>query len=101
MSKIKARYFIAIYVGFYLLELSRTVLYSFYYGFLKKKFGVKVSLLYTNTDSFILIIETDNFSEFMKKNIIEFDKYNYKSENKFNIPVTEFNIDKMRDDYPV
>ena len=48
-------------VGAAILELSKVWMYRFLYKYIKPKWGDKVRLLYTDTDSFILEIETDDF----------------------------------------
>lgn len=50
-----------IYVGFTVLEVSKTLMYEVHYNIIKKKYGNKISLLYTNTDSFFYEIMTDYF----------------------------------------
>jgi hypothetical protein len=48
-------------------------MYRFYYGYLKNKYGDKVKLLQTDTDSFIIYVETEDFYEDMKQDIKNFD----------------------------
>ena len=43
-----------IYIGWYILEHSKFYLYNFFYNVLKKQFGDKVSLMYTDTDSYFI-----------------------------------------------
>ncbi|KAJ8910527.1 hypothetical protein NQ315_013489 [Exocentrus adspersus] len=89
-----------IYIGFSILELSKTVLYGFYYDVIKKHFEDKASLLYTDTDSLILKIYTDNFYKFIGENLDEFDRSNYKPGNKFNVPINLSVLGKMKDEFP-
>ena len=42
-------------------------MYQFYYDVLKPKYGDKVRLAYTDTDSFVLYIETDDIYEDLKQ----------------------------------
>ena len=52
-----------IYIGFVILELSKLKMYQTYYKYFKTKFGDRVKLLYTDTDSFILEIQSDDLYE--------------------------------------
>ena len=50
-----------VYLGQAILDISKTLMYDFYYGYIKSKFGNKVKLAYMDTDSFIMQIFTDDF----------------------------------------
>ena len=53
-------------------------MYKFYYDYLRPKFKNKMQLLYTDIDSFVLEIETDDFFEDTKCDLKEwFDTSNY------------------------
>ena len=43
-----------VYIGFSVLDFAKDYVYRFYYDVLKKNYGDKVSLLYTDTDSYVL-----------------------------------------------
>ena len=58
-----------ILVGQAILDKSKEFMYQFYYEFLKPKYKEKVKLLYMDTDSFILEIETDDFFEDTKEDL--------------------------------
>jgi len=53
------------YVGACILDLSKYYMYDFWYGYLKRKYGDRVKLLYTDTDSLIIEIETENIYQDM------------------------------------
>ena len=50
-----------IYLGFSVLELSKLLMYEFYYHKLKPYYNSKIKLHYMDTDSFILSIKTEDF----------------------------------------
>ncbi|CAH1101722.1 unnamed protein product [Psylliodes chrysocephalus] len=100
MGRTKICYNKPLYVGFTVLELSKVRMYDFYYGTLKRQLGDNISLLYTDTDSFVLKVKSINFYEFMKGNIEHFDTSNYKSDNKFNLPVSKPILGNFKDEYP-
>ena len=56
---------------FTLLEVSKTVMWEFFYDYLKTKYGEKVKLCYTDTDSFILHIKTKDFYEDINNDVEE------------------------------
>ena len=49
-----------VYLGLSILELSKILMYEFCYDYVKPKYGGKAKLLYIDTDSFIVYIETDD-----------------------------------------
>ena len=52
-----------IYLGLSILEISKTLMYEFWYDYMKPKYGNKVKLCYMDTDSFIMNIKTNYFYE--------------------------------------
>ena len=49
-----------VYLGLSILELSKIVMYGFWYDYRKPKYCGQAKLCYTDTDSFIVYIETDD-----------------------------------------
>ena len=49
-----------IYMGMSILDYSKTHMYSFYYDVLKPKYGDNIKLVYTDTDSYVIQVMTDD-----------------------------------------
>ena len=49
-----------VYLGLPILDLSKTVMYEFWYDYLKPKYGDNAKLCYMDTDSFIVHVKTDD-----------------------------------------
>ncbi|GBL71224.1 hypothetical protein AVEN_264230-1 [Araneus ventricosus] len=60
-----------IYIGFTVLEISKLRLYELYFSYFKKFYNSKCTLLYTDTDSLYLHIETSNVYEDIKNNFAD------------------------------
>ena len=50
-----------IYLGQAILDLSKTLMFEFWYDYIVPKYADKVKLCYIDTDSFIMHIKTDDF----------------------------------------
>ena len=81
-DKIELKY--PLYVGWFVLELSKYHMYDFYYNVLKKNYGDNVSLIYSDTDSFLLEFQNiDIYSELGKKPLMDYmDTSNFPSDHK-------------------
>lgn len=64
-------------IGFHVLELAKLAMYNYWYGFVKKHYGDRATLLATDTDSFIMEIQTDNIVEDLAKYPDKFDFSNF------------------------
>ena len=61
------------YVGFCVLELSKHLMYDFLYNFIRRKYGPKAKLLFTDTDSLMYEIETGDIYHDLTENRTLFD----------------------------
>ena len=66
-----------IYVGMCVLDLSKNIMYDFYYNKMKKQYGENADLLYTDTDSLLLEIKTENVYKDMEEDIDAYDTSDY------------------------
>ncbi len=71
-----------IYLGMAILDLSKLHMYKFYYDTLKEKSNDKIKLAYTDTDSFIIHVETEDLYDDLKEIGEHMDFSDYKKEHK-------------------
>jgi len=72
-------------VGFAILELSKLIMYEFYYDVMKRKYGDKCSLLFTDTDSLCMTIQTDDWyadMQAMQAELDYFDTSNFERDHE-------------------
>ena len=61
MEKTKVKINKPVYLGMSILDISKTVMYKSWYDYIKPKYEDKAKLCYTDTDSFIIHIITEDF----------------------------------------
>ena len=61
MKETKVKMNKPIYLGFTILEISKTLMYEFWYDYMKPKYDDNVKLYYMDTDSFIMHIKIVDF----------------------------------------
>ena len=50
-----------IYLGLSILEISKILMYEFWYDYMKPKYSDNIKLCYMDTDSFVMNIKTEDF----------------------------------------
>ena len=66
------------YIGLSILEISKILMYEFWYDYMKSKYDNNVKLCYMDTDSFIMNIKTNDFYEDIANDVENrFDTSNY------------------------
>ena len=78
MKKTKVKMNKPIYLGLSILEISKTLMYEFWYDYMKPKYANNVKLCYMDTDSFIMNIKTNDFYKDISNDVENrFDTSNY------------------------
>ena len=78
MKKTKVKMNKPIYLGLSILEISKTLMYEFWYDYMKPKYNDNVKLCYMDTDSFIMSIKTNDFYKDISNDVENrFDTSNY------------------------
>ena len=89
-----------VYLGLSVLEISKTLMYEFWYDYIKPKYQNNAKLCYVDTDSFIINIKTEDFYEYIANDVEKrFDTLNYEVNRPLpkrkNKKVTELMKDKL------
>ena len=66
MNKTRVKMNKPIYLGLSILDISKILMYKFWYDYMKPKYGNRVKLCYTDTDSFITSIKTSDLLMLIK-----------------------------------
>ena len=78
MKKTKVNVTKLLYLGMFILDISKTLMYEFWYDYIKPKHGERAKLCYRNTDSFVVHTFTEDFFEFIASDAERwFDTSNY------------------------
>ena len=79
MKKMKVKINEPVYLGLPILEISKTLLYEFWYDYINAKYQNYAKLCYKDTDSFIIPIKTEDFYKDIGDDVKKlFDTSNYK-----------------------
>ena len=76
-----------VYLGMSILDLSKTLMYDFHYNYVIAKYGNKAKLLFTDTDSFLYEIQTEDFYKDISGDVKDrFDTSEYPEGHPSGIP---------------
>ena len=92
MKKTKVKMNKPIYLGLSILGISKTLMYEFWYHYMKPKYNDNVKLCYMSMDSFIMNIKTNDFYKDISNDVENrFDTSNY----EVNRPLPTLNNKKV------
>ena len=86
MKKTEVYFNKPIYVGQAILDLSKTLMFDFHCDYIRKKYDDAAELLFTDTDSLMYLIQTDDFYQDISRDIKrKFDASDYPEKHPSNI----------------
>ena len=88
MKKVEVKMNELVYLGQAKLDISKTLMYEFWYDYIKPKYKDKARLCYMDTDSFVVNTKTEDFYEDISNDIEKwFDTSNYDKNDKRPLPI--------------
>ena len=76
-----------VYLGMSILDLSKIIMFDFHYQYIKPKYGKHAKLLFTDTDSFLYEIQTEDFYKDISGDVKDrFDTSEYPENHPSGIP---------------
>lgn len=87
-----------IYVGFSILDLSKTLMYNFHYDYIKNKYNSQAKLLFTDTDSLCYEITTEDVYRDMLEDSNLFDTSDYPKDHTLYSDNNKKVLGKMKDE---
>ena len=73
-----------VYLGLSILEISKTLMYEFWYDYIQPKYQNNVKLCYMDTDSFIIYIKREDLYEDIADDVEKrFDTVNYEVDRHY------------------
>ena len=101
MQRLKVLINKPIFVGFSILDLSKVMMYDFHYNVMKKKYGKNIELCFTDTDSFLYHIKTNDVYKDILQMKDKFDLSEYPKDSEMYDPTNKKVIGKFKDEVPV
>ena len=87
-----------VYVGMCVLDLSKHLMYDWYYNKLKRKYGSQCTLLYTDTDSLLVDIKTPDVYADMESMKTHYDFSDYPKDHQLFSEQNKKTIGKFKDE---
>ena len=99
MKKTKVKMNKPIYLGLSILEISKILMYKFWYEYMKPKYNDDVKLCYMDADSFVMHIKTNDFYKDISDDVDNrFDTSNYEVKRPLPIGKNKKVIGLMKDE---
>ena len=99
MNKTKVKMNKPMYLGLSILDISKILMYKFWFHYTKPKYGNRAKLCYMDTDSFIMSIKTNDFYKDIANDVEKrFDTSNYECNRPLPIGKNKKVIGLMKDE---
>ena len=99
MKKVKVKMNKPIYLGLSILELSKIIVYEFWYDYVKVKYMDNAKLCYMDTDSFVINVKTKYFYKDIAEDVNErFDTSNFSDDRPLPINMNKKVVGLMKDE---
>ena len=93
MKKVEVKMNKPIYLGQAILDISKTLMYKFWYDYIKPKYEEKARLCYMDTDTFVIHIKTDDVDK-----LIDTSKYKKDDNKPLPIGINQGVLGKFKDE---
>ena len=99
MKKVKVKMNKPIYLGLSILELSKIIMYEFWYDYVKVKYMDNAKLCYMDTDSFVMNVKTKDVYKHIAEDVKErFDTSNFSYDRPLSINMNKKVVGLMKDE---
>ena len=99
MKKIKVKTNKLVHIGFSILEISKTLMYEFWYDYIKPKYQNDAKLCYMDTYTFVIHINAEDFYEDIADDVEKrFDVLNYEINRRLPTKKNKKAIGLMKDE---
>ena len=86
MKKIKVKMNKLVYLSMSILDIIKMLMYKFWYDYIKPKYEDKAQLCYTDTDSYVIYIKTEDIANDIER---LFDTSNYDEKDERPLPISK------------
>ena len=90
MKKARVKMAKLLHLGMSILDISKILIYEFWFDYISPKYGDRAKLCYTGTDIFIINIKTEDFFEDISNDVERwFDTSNYDQNDERFLPIDQ------------
>ena len=87
-----------IYIGFCILDISKTLMYDFHYNVIRKRYQNRAELCFTDTDSLLYHIQTEDIFADMAEDIDKYDTSDFNKDHPLFSTKNKKVLGKMKDE---